>query len=93
MNAFDPDAFIANSPTDTRPAVRGVWHALHGDWDAAHDAVNTGGTGCDWVHAALHREEGDLANADYWYRRAGRRRPGGSHRDEYLAIAAALLAD
>ena len=44
------------------------------------------------MHAALHREEGDHANAGYWYRRAGRAAADGAARREYLAIATALLA-
>ena len=48
--------------------------------------------GCDAVvHAALHHEEGDLANADYWYRRAGRQRPAAAGRQEYEAMARQLL--
>ena len=44
------------------------------------------------MHAYLHRVEGDLANADYWYRRAGTERPQESLQEEWDAIAAALLA-
>ncbi len=44
------------------------------------------------VHAYLHRLEGDLANADYWYRRAGTERPAASLQEEWVAIAVALLA-
>ena len=52
------------------------------------------GTGVEaaWVHAYLHRVEGDLANAGYWYRRAGRPVGSGSQDEEWSAIAAALLA-
>lgn len=95
MNGFD--AFVASlrdaAPSgDASPALRGVWHALRGDWEAAHDAVQSDDPACAWVHAALHREEGDLANADCWYARAGRRRAAGATRAEFLQIAAALLA-
>lgn len=72
--------------------LRGCWHALRGRWDAAHAAVQGDSERDAWVHAALHREEGDDANAAYWYERAGRRAPVGAARREYLAIAAALLA-
>jgi len=96
----DPDigAFVsslqqASPAADTSPALRGVWHALRGEWERAHDAVQPDTRDCAWVHAALHREEGDLPNADYWYRLAGRAGGTGPHRDEYLAIAAALLSE
>ena len=72
--------------------LRGCWHALRGEWDAAHDAVQGDSDAESWVHAALHREEGDHANAGYWYRRAGRAAADGAARREYLAIATALLA-
>lgn len=82
----------APAAADDAPALRGAWHALHGDWSAAHDAVQPDTADCAWVHAALHREEGDHDNAAYWYRAAGRPVATGPHRDEYRAIAVTLLA-
>lgn len=79
-------------PAGAGAALRGCWHALRGEWEAAHDAVEPDDDDCAWVHAVLHREEGDHANAGYWYRRAGRRAAAGAVRDEYLTIAAELLA-
>ncbi|MBL8752412.1 MAG: hypothetical protein JNK15_03845 [Planctomycetes bacterium] len=73
-------------------ALLGCWHALRGEWERAHDAVQPDDADCAWVHAALHREEGDQANAAYWYRVAARTPGTGPARDEYLAIAVALLA-
>ncbi len=74
-------------------ALAALWWQAHGDWARAHEAAQADdGAAAAWVHALLHREEGDLANADYWYRRAGKRRPDGALRDEWDAIAAALLA-
>ncbi len=53
------------------PALRAVWHRLRGEWDAAHAIVQElAGADAAWVHAWLHRVEGDLGNAGYWYRRA-----------------------
>ena len=47
-----------------------------GDWNGAHNLVNDlSDKESAWVHAYLHRVEGDLSNADYWYRRANRSRP------------------
>ena len=79
-------------PQDLSGPLRGCWYALRGDWRAAHDDVQGDSIGDAWVHAALHREEGDHSNADYWYRRAGRPGAAGASRREYLAIAAQLLA-
>ncbi len=69
-----------------------MWHRLRGEWDAAHAIVQElAGADAAWVHAWLHRVEGDLGNAGYWYRRAGRRAAEGDPDREGRAIAAALL--
>ena len=49
-----------------------LWHDARGDWDRAHAIVQADASArAAHVHAYLHRKEGDLANAAYWYRRAG----------------------
>ena len=54
------------------PPLAGLWWAAKGDWDAAHKIVqDEDDANSAWVHAYLHRVEGDLSNAGYWYRRAG----------------------
>jgi hypothetical protein len=76
-----------------RAALAALWWQARGDWARAHEAAQADeGAEAAWVHALLHREEGDLANADYWYRRAGKRRPSGALSEEWTAIAVALLA-
>ena len=63
-----------------------------GDWDRAHQCAQADdGAAGAWVHAYLHRKEGDLANAGYWYREAGRPTARGSLEDEWTAITSALL--
>ncbi len=58
-----------------------------GDWDHAHRIVqNLGGKGAARVHAYLHREEGDLGNADYWYGRSGESRPDIPLADEWQQL-------
>jgi len=58
------------------PHLRALDLADSGDWDSAHRIVQKldDSLAC-WIHANLHREEGDRSNADYWYQRARRRRP------------------
>lgn len=88
---FDP-ASTAAPPADWPPLVHALWHEAHGDWDRAHELCNEDSSAeSAWVHAYLHRVEGDLPNADYWYRRAGRKRPDTELADERRSIAAALL--
>ncbi|MFO1036416.1 MAG: hypothetical protein U1E45_06200 [Geminicoccaceae bacterium] len=76
------------------PLLRAVWHGLRGEWDEAHEIVQADeGSDAAWVHAWLHRIEGDLANAAYWYRRAGRQNARGSTTSEGTEIARALAGD
>ncbi|MBI2498277.1 MAG: hypothetical protein HYV75_10340 [Opitutae bacterium] len=82
----------AAPPAGLDPALRALWHDARGDWDEAHAlAQAAGGTDGAWVHAYLHRKEGDEANAGYWYRRAGRTAATGELRAEWETIARTLL--
>ena len=80
-----------SSPT-VAPALQALWYDARGDWDTAHEMANgvEDRTGA-WVHAYLHRKEGDTSNAGYWYRRASRTLFTGSLDDEWTHIAEALL--
>ena len=74
------------------PLLRALWLDARGDWDGAHALAQEIDTADGaWVHAYLHRKEGDQWNAGYWYRRAGRPAGGGPLDDEWAAIVAALL--
>lgn len=81
-------------PATEGPLLRAIWHALRGEWDDAH-AIAQDDTTKDgaWVHAWLHRIEGDDENAAYWYRRAGRPPFDGPAEDEGRVIASAMLTD
>ncbi|MFO7632716.1 MAG: hypothetical protein R6W76_09265, partial [Caldilinea sp.] len=59
-------------PAGISPELKALWYADKGDWDRAHTLTQPGGPALDWVHAYLHRAEGDPSNAAYWYRRAGK---------------------
>jgi len=71
-----------------------LWHDARGDWARAHEVAQSidDATGA-WVHAYLHRKEGDLGNARYWYRNAGRPPATGPLDDEWIAIAETLLSE
>jgi hypothetical protein len=95
MTLDDLDAAVRTArplPADTPPLIRALWHDATGDWDQAHrvaqDIETPEGA---WVHAYLHRREGDVGNAGYWYRRAGKPPASGALEDEWRAIATALL--
>ena len=75
VDAFRASLSDAGPPTDDL-ALQALWMEARGDWDTAHDLCNReGGAAGAWVHAYLHRVEGDLGNADYWYQQAGSPRP------------------
>jgi hypothetical protein len=73
------DFFVASlaglqPPATISGVLRGLWHAGRQQWDLAHNLAQTNDKDPmhNWLHAYLHRQEGDLGNAAYWYRRAGR---------------------
>jgi hypothetical protein len=79
-------------PPDVSPALVALWHDARGDWEASHDvAQNIDDATGSWVHAYLHRKEGDLGNASYWYRRAARPVATGPLDAEWARIVSALL--
>jgi hypothetical protein len=79
-------------PTGAAPALAALWWIRKGDWDRAHEIVMNDHSGdAAWVHALLHRIEGDQSNAGYWYRQAHRPTPTGTTDAEWEAIADALL--
>ncbi len=79
-------------PTGLTRAQLALWQAGKGDWAGSHATTQEpGDPNVDWVHAYLHREEGDLNNAGYWYRRAGKPASTASLQEEWEAIAKELL--
>ena len=91
--AMDVKTFV-DGPLDsaaTRP-LRALWFAAHGEWQSAHEEAQEGDDAeSSWVHALLHREEGDQSNAAYWYRQAGKPVYRGSIKDERNEMIATLL--
>ena len=73
------------------PPLAALWWAAKGNWDTAHKIVmNEETSEAAWVHAYLHRVEGDLGNAGYWYRQAGQPAAKDSLEAEWARITAAL---
>ena len=95
---MDLAAYSASLTSDAPPAgvtapLAALWWAKKGEWDKAHRLVMADDSReAAWVHAYLHRVEGDAGNAGYWYRRAGKPVATASLDAEWSAIAAGLLA-
>jgi hypothetical protein len=92
LDEFEASLAQAGPPSGLSLAVQGLWWDGKGDWGRAHgcaqDQDDRIGAA---VHAYLHRKEGDLGNAGYWYARAGRTMPKGSLEAEWRALAGELL--
>ena len=94
IESFRSSVSAAAPPADVGPALQALWWLAKGKWDEAHkvcqgheehDDVN-------WVHAHLHRHEGDLRNAGGWYQRAGKEMHAGSLEEEWNLLTAEFLA-
>jgi hypothetical protein len=80
-------------PVELTPALQAMWEDAQGNWDDAHTlAQEIEGPVGAWIHAYLHRKEGDAGNAAYWYRRAGQPIARDELSDEWARIVTALLA-
>jgi len=79
-------------PAGLEPAAQALWWDAKGDWDKAHALADSRHDPAgSWVHAYLHRKEGDRGNARYWYGRAGKPMPAKASLDEEWAIIARAL--
>lgn len=92
LKAFKTSLGGSQPPEGLGRPLQALWHAAKGDWDKAHALAQSEDnvTGA-WVHAHLHRIEGDLENAGYWYGRAERPRSTAPLKEEWDEIAASLL--
>ena len=80
-------------PAGLSQALLGLWWDGRGNWEQAHShAQDDEGPHGAWVHAYLHRKEGDRGNAGYWYRRAGKTFCEKSLPEEWLSITQELLS-
>ena len=91
------DEFIQSMKEDTPPEglsepLQAMWHARKGDWETAHNIAQSISSELgSWIHAYLHRVEGDLNNAGYWYRRVGKPQFQGSTEAEADDIVNSIL--
>jgi hypothetical protein len=91
FDAFKTSVSASAPPADLSRPLLALWHDARGHWDDAHrvaqDLDDADGA---WIHAYLHRKEGDLGNAAYWYRRAGKPVATDPLGNEWTRIARAL---
>ena len=82
-----------NPPANLKPILKAMWYDGKGDWRSAHELAQDVHTrDGSWIHAYLHRKEGDLGNAGYWYNRAGRTMPTSNLETEWESITRELLS-
>ena len=92
LQEFRNSLSAPDPPEGVSAALCGLWWDAKGEWARGHDSAQQDeGSAGAWVHAYLHRKEGDAANAEYWYGRAAKTPARGSLEEEWSEIAQALL--
>ena len=92
LHEFKQSLHIPNCPTDASLYLKALWYDAKGNWEKAHELIqDLPDKTASWIHAYLHRKEGDSWNADYWYSKAGRKRPSVSVEVEWEHIVTELL--
>jgi hypothetical protein len=83
---------VLEPPSGLSPQLKSLWYDGKGNWNQAHAQVDhLNDTESAWVHAYLHRKEGDIGNADYWYRKARQNRPTISLEEEWEQLVLHFL--
>jgi len=79
-------------PAELSSVLKAMWFAAKGDWDKAHELAQRDNSPAGaWVHAYLHRVEGDDGNASYWYARSGKTPSTARLQGEWMEITSELL--
>jgi hypothetical protein len=83
-SAIDPGGFSVE--------LEALWYDGKGDWNKSHEVIqDVNSKNAAWIHAYLHRKEGDLGNAQYWYAKAGQKMPGVSLNEEWQSLVEYFL--
>jgi hypothetical protein len=92
ISEFKASLSAEHPATGLSVQLKSLWYDGKGDWHQAHSKIDQlDDPASAWVHAYLHRKEGDIWNADYWYRKAGKTRPTLSLEAEWEQLASQLL--
>ena len=93
LEEFTSSLSHARPPEGLSKLLQAMWHDGKNDWNSAHDiAQDIHSSEGSWIHAYLHRKEGDESNAAYWYRRAGKPLPRITLEEEWKQIVHGLLS-
>jgi hypothetical protein len=94
LQEFRDSLLLDEPPRELSVALAGLWWDAKGDWKRGHESAQQDeGPAGAWVHAYLHRKEGDSSNAGYWYGRAGKTPAQTSLEQEWLDITQSLLSE
>jgi hypothetical protein len=86
------DTLNNNTPPEMPTLLKALWHDGQGDWNKAHELAQDVNTPeGSWIHAYLHRKEGDQSNAQYWYNRASQKMPRYSLEQEWEELVTTFL--
>jgi hypothetical protein len=84
LDTFKETLNQENPPADLTAHATALWYAGNGNWDKAHDIVqDLPDEDASRIHAFLHRQEGDISNAKYWYTKAGTKMPASTLEEEW----------
>jgi hypothetical protein len=91
-NQFKETLSLESPPDNLSGYLKALWFDGKDNWEKAHNIIqDIEDKTASWIHAYLHRKEDDIGNADYWYHRAGRKRPAISLQEEWEEIVKVLL--
>ena len=92
LKAFTRSLDYGEPPREVSAYLRALWYDAKGDWKKAHEIVqDLEDENAAWIHAYLHRKEGDSGNAMYWYHRAGKKMPSQSLNEEWTKLVQEFL--
>lgn len=92
LSSFKESILESQPPQNSSVYLNSLWYDAKGDWEKAHILIqDVEDKNAAWIHAYLHRKEGDNSNAEYWYRRAEKKRPSLSLAEEWDEIVTAHI--
>jgi hypothetical protein len=92
LSVFKETLSGSEPPQNVSVYLKTLWYDAKGEWNKAHKLIQDfEDRNASWIHAYLHRKEGDIGNADYWYSCAGKKRPSVSLEKEWEEIVTALI--